>query len=150
MTIVSELDRALAGLRGGRGAVVGTKVRRASKKRCSTCGGPTRPWAGLDWCPRCMSGVGTKSLGGKRRSAAVGPRGGRTEIQSYLFPRALWTEAKAKAWAKKHNLYYGSVDVTDRYIRLRQAEPSEFRSMRTKCLCKRKGKCIIKSVVGIR
>ena len=101
MTIVSQIDRALAGLRAG----------------------------------------------GKRR---VGPRGGLTEIQSYLFPRALWTEAKARAWAKKHDLYYGSVDVTDQYIRLRQAEPSEFRRMRTKCLMKRRGKCIIKSVVGIR
>jgi hypothetical protein len=94
-------------------------------------------------------------VGGKRRKAIatkVGPRGGRTEIQSYLFPRALWTLEQVKRWAKKSTTvnYFGDVDVTDKYIRLRQADPKKFKRLRTKCLSRRKGKCIIKAVVGIR
>jgi hypothetical protein len=91
--------------------------------------------------------------GGKRRHAVttkVGPRGGVTEVQSYLFPRTLWTEARAKAWAKRNGKLYGDVDVTDKFIRLRQADPDSFKLMRTKCLMRRKGQCVIKAVIGVR
>ena len=91
--------------------------------------------------------------GGKRRKAIatkVGPRGGRTEIQSLLFPVKLWTETRAKAWAQKNDFRYGDVDVTDNYIRLRQFEPERFGRMRTKCLMRRGGKCVIKAIVGVR
>jgi len=91
--------------------------------------------------------------GGKKRKAIAtkyGPRGGRTEIQSLLFPVKLWTEARAKAWAQKNDFRMGDVDVTDNYIRLRQFEPERFARHRTKCLMRRKGVCIIKAVVGIR
>ena len=96
-----------------------------------------------------------RAVGGKRRRAVatkVGPRGGRTEIQSYLFPRSHWTLEQVKRWAKKSTTvnYFGDVDVTDKYIRLRQADPKKFKRMRTKCLSRRKGKCVIKAVVGVR
>jgi hypothetical protein len=91
--------------------------------------------------------------GGKRRQAVMtkyGPRGGRTEIQSLLFPVKLWTEARAKAWCKKNDFRMGDVDVTDNYIRLRQFEPERFARHRIICLYKRKGVCRIKAVVGVR
>lgn len=116
---------------------------------------PARKWGDYEGDRRERSRSGGKLFvpGGKRRRAVTtkyGPRGGRTEIQSLLFPVKLWTEARAKAWAAKNDFRMGDVDVTDNYIRLRQFEPSRFGTMRTKCLAKRKGRCIIKAVVGIR
>ena len=87
---------------------------------------------------------------GKRRASGLGSRGGTTEVQSLLFPVALWTVARAKAWAKRNGKRYGDVDVTEQYVRLRQADPGEFRRMRTKCLMRRKGRCVIKAVIGVR
>jgi hypothetical protein len=83
---------------------------------------------------------------GKARHV-VGPRGGTTEIQALLFPRALWTLSKAKAWAKRNKYRYAKAHVTDEYIRLRQRDPGLFRRMRTKCLDKA---CSIKTVIGVR
>ena len=60
----------------------------------------------------------------KRRSAM--------QTQSLLFDRASgWTVEKAKAWAKKHGHKTNKVDVTDRYIRLRQIDPKGFTVKRT-------------------
>jgi hypothetical protein len=52
-------------------------------------------------------------------------------VQSLLFSRDTFTPAKAKAWAKRHGYKHGKIDETDRYVRLRQADPKEFRVKRT-------------------
>lgn len=44
----------------------------------------------------------------------------RSEVQSLLFDRDLFTPAKAKAWAKAHGYKASDLDTTDRYYRLRQ------------------------------
>lgn len=132
----------------------GGKARGAAKKRCLACGGPTRSWAGLDWCPRCFAAVVTAPRGGKARlqvAGKKGPRGGRTEIQSLLFPRPQWTVARAKAWAKRNDFRRGDVDVTEGYVRLRQRDPADFRQHRVIPLGKphrRTGQ--LKAVLGIR
>ena len=52
--------------------------------------------------------------------------------QSLLFSRdAGWTPSKAKAWAKAHGYKYGKVDVTDQYVRIRQADPKGSKVKRT-------------------
>lgn len=91
--------------------------------------------------------IGKAYKGGKARLAAGerGPRGGRTEAQSLLFPRSAWTAARAKAWAKRNGHRYGDVDVTDRYVRLRQDDPGKYRRLRT--INFGRG---IKAVVGVR
>ena len=48
----------------------------------------------------------------------------RSEVQSLLFDRQMFTEAQAKAWAKEHGYLYGSVDTTGSYHRLRQEAPT--------------------------
>lgn len=60
-------------------------------------------------------------------------------VQSLLFSRTEggeggrgWTESAAKAWAKKEGFKTGTVDVTDKYIRLRQQDPGKFTVKRTK------------------
>jgi len=74
-----------------------------------------------------------RQRGGKARLAAGerGPRGGRTEVQSLLFARSRWMPAEAKRWAQRNGYNYGAVDVTDAFIRLRQADPVKYRRMRT-------------------
>jgi len=47
----------------------------------------------------------------------------KSEVQSLLFDRHMFTEAQAKAWAKEHGYLYGSVDTTGSYHRLRQEAP---------------------------
>ena len=52
--------------------------------------------------------------------------------QSLLFKRDQgWNESKAKAWAKAHGYRYGSVDVTDQYVRIRQFDPKGIKVART-------------------
>jgi len=48
----------------------------------------------------------------------------KSEVQSLLFDRQMFTEAQAKAWAKEHGYLYGSVDTTGSYHRLRQEAPT--------------------------
>lgn len=118
----------------------------------------TTPWGSrilvVTACRRCGKRRGTtERRGGKARalgSVERGPRGGQTEVQSYLFPRALWTEQRAGAWLERHGLASNALDVTDRYYRFRQAPPSRFRRMRTKCIARKRGKCLIKTIIGVR
>jgi hypothetical protein len=49
-----------------------------------------------------------------------------SEVQSLVFDNSVFSVAKAKAWAKKHNFLYGSVDEKANSIRLRQRDPSDF------------------------
>ena len=49
-----------------------------------------------------------------------------SEVQSLVFDNSVFTVAKAKAWAKHHGFYYGSVDEKANSIRLRQRDPSDF------------------------
>jgi len=54
------------------------------------------------------------------------------QAQSLLFDRSAgWTVEKAKQWAKSHGYKSGKVDVTDRYVRLRQQDPKGFAVKRT-------------------
>ena len=54
------------------------------------------------------------------------------QTQSLLFSRADgWTESEAKQWAKSHGYKHDKVDVTDRYVRLRQLDPRGFTVKRT-------------------
>jgi len=68
-------------------------------------------------------------------------------IQTYLFDRAKWTVAKARAWLKSHGAKVPKVDSTDQYHRFRQEPTSHFEkgSFRTKALGKHTG---IKTVVA--
>ena len=90
-----------------------------------------------------------KPRGGKARHA-TGPRGGATEIQTLLFPRPQWTEGRAKSWAQANGKRYGDVDVTERFIRLRQAEPGKFKRLRMITLKWDGRQAAIKAVVGVR
>jgi hypothetical protein len=54
------------------------------------------------------------------------------QTQSVLFRRADgWTVEKAKQWAKKEGFKSDKVDVTDKYVRLRQLDPRGFTVKRT-------------------
>jgi DNA-binding protein HU-beta len=52
-------------------------------------------------------------------------------IQSLLFGRNDWTEAKAKQWAAAHGYKSTVTDVTDQYIRIRQFDPKGLKVKRT-------------------
>lgn len=52
-------------------------------------------------------------------------------IQSLLFSRPKYTTSSAKRWAKSHGYKTSKVDVTDRFIRLRQLAPGRFKVKRT-------------------
>ena len=111
------------------------------RRDCTLQGGPKRGVHG--------------AFGGKARRAAGerGPRGGRTEVQSLLFPLSTWNEDGARIWAGTHGfrdrLRDGSsnADVTGRYIRLRQAAPGKFKRLRTKVLSR---KPLVKAIIGVR
>lgn len=51
-----------------------------------------------------------------------------TEVQTVLFDVSAFTPAAARAWARSHGFVAPKVDVTDRYIRLRQRDPSAYRT----------------------
>lgn len=75
----------------------------------------------------------------------VSRRGSRSSrVQSLLLPRSKFSPATAKAWARSHGYRATKVDVTDRYIRLRQAAPGSFARLRTVPF----GSGGIKAVVG--
>lgn len=57
-----------------------------------------------------------------------------TTVQSLVFDRSSFDVEHAKAWAKAHDFRYGDVDVQPTTIRLRQKDPSRFRTFRTKGL----------------
>lgn len=56
-----------------------------------------------------------------------------TVIQTVIFDKAQWDQAKAKTWLKDHDLASGKVDETKDSLRFRQRDPDEFDpdSMRT-------------------
>jgi hypothetical protein len=76
--------------------------------------------------------------------ARLNPVSKSMQVQSLLFPREDFTTSQARAWARKHGYRAGKVDVTDQYVRLRQASPETFRLMRTVPF----GESGIKAVVG--
>jgi hypothetical protein len=112
---------------------------------------------------RCASVGNYAGYGGKRRhavAAKIGPRGGRTEIQAYLFPRklthhrgfAVWDQRRVMDWLARngHEVAPEEIHVTDDYYRVRVENPESFRRLRTKCLSRRRGTCMIKSIIGVR
>jgi hypothetical protein len=65
---------------------------------------------------------------------AINPRRNRARrstIQSLVFDRNVFTPATARAWAKRHGFRAPKVDQTKNVLRIRQAEPSRFRTFRT-------------------
>lgn len=90
-----------------------------------------------------FSGIPTRHLRAAgtpvaRNASSRAQRWARTsEVQTLLFPRDRWTEHEAKAWARKHGFKYGDLDNpaytggAGEYLRLRQADPSEFTALRT-------------------
>lgn len=67
-----------------------------------------------------------------------------TEIQSLVFSPT-WTEARAKAWAKRHGLRYGKTHRTSGTLRLRQAPPEAFAKDSLRTITLRPG---IRAVIG--
>lgn len=67
-------------------------------------------------------------------------------VQTLLFPKDKFTVTSAKAWARKHGKKSGKVDVTEKYIRLRQLSPGGFARMRNIPL----GSSGVRAVVGWR
>ncbi len=49
-----------------------------------------------------------------------------TQIQTMLFDKEHWTEAKAKEWLKENDFLYGNMDEKENTFRFRQQEPTEF------------------------
>ena len=47
----------------------------------------------------------------------------KSHIQTLLFPREFWTRAKSRKWAIEHDFHADGVEVTKKYIRLRQYDP---------------------------
>ena len=56
----------------------------------------------------------------------AGPRGGRTEMQSVLFHRDLFTEAQARAWLQDHDFKAPAAEVGPTYLRFRQEDPKKY------------------------
>jgi hypothetical protein len=48
------------------------------------------------------------------------------EVQTLIFPRAIFTEDGARAWARSQGMRHDKTDVTDRSVRLRQRPPRVF------------------------
>lgn len=48
-----------------------------------------------------------------------------SNIQSILFPVAIWSIPHAKKWLKTHRYKYGKVETTNRFHRFRQRNPSK-------------------------
>ena len=76
--------------------------------------------------------------------AAVPGRRGSMKIQSLLFPRGQFTRGEAIAWARRHGFRADKTDTTDRYIRIRQRSPGDFKTERTISL----GDSGVRAVVG--
>lgn len=76
--------------------------------------------------------LGLHAMEPRRRNRRRNPtRRSSTHVQSLLFARTAWDPSRARAWARAHGYHAGKVDVTDNYVRLRQAPPSRFRVLRT-------------------
>ena len=88
-------------------------------------------------------GLTTEKHHGARENPTRCPTG--SQVQTLLFPRDSYSPNAAKTWAKRHGFKYGKVDVTDRYVRLRQLPPEGFARMRTVTIGKG-----VKAVVGWR
>jgi hypothetical protein len=52
-------------------------------------------------------------------------------IQSILFDRAYYTEKSSRDWLVRHGYKTYKVDITGKYYRWRQFDPSEFKHYRT-------------------
>lgn len=80
--------------------------------------------------------------GGSRTISDVGVNGHKSEdrqegfvVQSVLGKKGKWSNKSAfMKWARNHKFKTGKVDETDKYWRLRQKEPSDFKRLRTTCL----------------
>lgn len=59
-----------------------------------------------------------------------GPKGGKTEVQSILFP-IKYLYSQVKEWLREHGFKYGFIDESKNYWRARQLESSRFIRMRT-------------------
>ena len=83
-------------------------------------------------------------------SKSSSPERDPSTVQTILFPRAIgWNKSKAKAWVHNHPpFHFGKVDVTPKYIRVRQSDPAKFQkdSFRTISF----GHSGIKAVIGRR
>jgi hypothetical protein len=55
-------------------------------------------------------------------------------IQSLLFPRPKFSVKTAKAWAARHGWKTGDVDVKEKFIHLRQTDPSQYKNIRSQYL----------------
>lgn len=51
-------------------------------------------------------------------------------VQSLLFSRKIFTPMRAETWALEHGFRATKLDVTDRYIRVRQEIPKRFKVLR--------------------
>ena len=52
-------------------------------------------------------------------------------VQSLLFPKADFSVSAAKKWAKEHKFSFKRVDITAKYIRMRQKSPGNFKDFKT-------------------
>ena len=68
-----------------------------------------------------------------------------TKIQTLIFAKSVFTEAEAKAWAKKHDFKSGDVDETEDSFRLRQRDPGEFQKGSFRTITLTDG---VKAVIG--
>lgn len=57
-------------------------------------------------------------------------------VQSVVFVKRYWNEARAKKWLRKHKYKGLAVDEKPTQLRFRQEEPDQFRYKRTKKITK--------------
>lgn len=69
-----------------------------------------------------------------------------TDIQTLIFDKEHFTEARAKAWAKRHKYRYGKVDEKTGTFRLRQHDPSDYRKSTLRTITLTEG---VKAVSGV-
>jgi len=69
-----------------------------------------------------------------------------TEVQTVLFDVSAFTPATAKTWARSHGFRAPAGDVTARYIRLRQRDPSAYRAGTFRTITLTDG---VQAVVGV-
>lgn len=48
--------------------------------------------------------------------------GGKSEIQSLIFSKKIWSPAKVKSWLKRHSFKFDNIDQSKLYWRARQQE----------------------------
>jgi hypothetical protein len=75
------------------------------------------------------------------------PQDASTKVQSLQFDKDLFTAAEAKAWAKAHGFRYGKVDLGQgNWLRLRQADPENFRPSTFRVIPLREG---VQAVIAV-